>query len=62
MIPKTTRNPAETDEPMIPPMRPYLSKSSRTVAAVAATTMEVIITMLGICQNDLFDKTRMATR
>ena len=46
MMPRTMRNPAETEDPIIPPIWLYLSNLSRTVAAVAATTVEVIMTIL----------------
>ena len=50
MMPRIMRNPAETDDPIMPPMWPYLSNLSRTAAAVPATRIDVIITILRNCQ------------
>jgi len=46
IIPRTSRKVAETEEPIIPPIREKLLKCFETADAVAATTIEVIITML----------------
>lgn len=44
--PRRIRKAAETEVPMIPPMRPKLSNRSLIAAAVAATTMDVMMTIL----------------
>lgn len=54
MMPRMMRKPAETDDPTMPPMWLYLSNLSRTAAAIAATTIDVIITILRDCQNIIF--------
>jgi hypothetical protein len=46
MIPNTMRNTAETEDPMIPPTLLKLSNLSLTAAAVAATAIDVTITIL----------------
>lgn len=46
MIPSRMRKAALTELPMIPPMVLKLSNREDTAAAVAATTIEVIMTML----------------
>lgn len=46
MIPRMIRNAELTELPIIPPTLLYLSNFSDTAAAVAATIMDVIITML----------------
>lgn len=46
MIPSKIRNAALTDVPMIPPTVLKLPKRFDTAAAVAATTMEVMMTIL----------------
>jgi len=46
MIPNKIRNAALTDVPMMPPTVLKLPKRLDTAAAVAATTMEVIMTIL----------------
>lgn len=46
MIPSRIKNPAFTDVPMIPPMVLKLPHREETAAAVAATTIEVMMTML----------------
>jgi len=45
-MPSRRRNVAETDVPMMPPMREKLSNLEDTAAAVPATTSEVMITMV----------------
>lgn len=45
--PSRIRNAALTEVPMIPPTVLKLSKRSETAAAVAATTIDVMITILG---------------
>jgi hypothetical protein len=47
IIPRSRRKAADTDDPIMPPMCETLSKRLETAAAVAATTIDVIITMLG---------------
>lgn len=49
MIPSTIKKVAETVLPMIPPTREKAPNLDDTAAAVDATTMEVMITMLEIC-------------
>ena len=44
------RKAALTDVPMIPPTVLKLSKRDDTAAAVAATTIDVTMTMLVVCQ------------
>jgi hypothetical protein len=46
MMPKRIRNAALTEVPMIPPMVLNLSKREETAAAVAATTIDVMITIV----------------
>lgn len=46
MIPSNIKNAALTELPMIPPIVLKLSNFDETAAAVAATTMEVTITIL----------------
>lgn len=46
MRPSTIRNVAETEVPMIPPTREKDPKRSETAAAVEATTIDVMMTML----------------
>lgn len=46
MIPSKIRNAALTDVPMMPPTVLKLPKRFDTAAAVAATTMEVMMTIL----------------
>lgn len=46
-MPSKMRNAALTDVPIMPPTVLKLSKREETAAAVAATTMEVMITILG---------------
>lgn len=48
MIPKRIKNAELTELPMMPPIEPYLSNLSETAAVVAATTIEVMITILGV--------------
>lgn len=51
--PSRIRKAALTDVPMIPPTVLKLSKRSETAAAVAATTMDVMITILDGVRFDL---------
>jgi hypothetical protein len=46
MTPKKIKNAAETDVPIMPPTREKESKRSEIEAVVAATTIEVMITIL----------------
>lgn len=46
MIPSTIKNVAETLLPMMPPTREKAPNREETAAAVEATTIEVITTML----------------
>ena len=46
MIPKIIKNVAETDVPMIPPTLEKASNLAETAAAVAATVIDVITTIL----------------
>ena len=46
MTPKRIKNAELTELPMMPPIEPYLSNLSDTAAAVAATTIEVTMTIL----------------
>lgn len=46
MIPKTIKKVAETVLPMMPPTRENAPNLEETAAAVDATTMEVMTTML----------------
>lgn len=50
MRPNKMRKAALTDVPMIPPTVLKLSKRDDTAAAVAATTIDVTMTMLVVCQ------------
>lgn len=51
--PSRIRNAALTEVPMIPPTVLKLSKRSETAAAVAATTIDVMITILDWVRLDL---------
>ena len=46
MIPSRIRNAELTELPMMPPTVPNVSKLEDTAAAVAATTIEVMMTIL----------------
>jgi hypothetical protein len=46
MTPRKIKNAAETDVPMIPPIRPKESKRDEMEDVVAATTMDVTMTIL----------------
>lgn len=46
-MPSRIRKAADTEVPMMPPTREKLSNLSETAEAVPATTMEVMMTMLG---------------
>jgi len=47
MAPRSSRKAAETEVPMMPPTREKAEKREETAEAVAATTMEVMMTILG---------------
>lgn len=48
ITPSRRRNVADTEEPIMPPICEKLSKRLETAAAVAATTIDVTITMLAL--------------
>lgn len=68
MTPRTIKKVAETDEPIIPPTREKEPKREETAAAVDATTIEVMTTMLectfswGNSESRERDKRRVAER
>jgi len=53
-IPSMIKNPAETDVPIIPPILLNAPNLELIAEAVAATTMEVIMTMLFEEKNDQY--------
>lgn len=57
ITPSNKRNAAETEEPMMPPMWEKLSKRLETAAAVAATMIDVTITMLNLTSGLSFNLT-----
>lgn len=54
IMPSNKRKAAETEEPIMPPIWEKLSKRLETAAAVAATMIEVTITMLNLLSERSF--------